>query len=92
MQTASAPVLSHWFNHAIFRLLFVIGVGLSIAGPANAAAANAQTAWRLLDYLAVDYSGAVSGGKVTSAPEYAEMREFSASVADQFHGLPANPA
>ena len=51
-----------------------------------------QTTWQLLDYLAVDYGGAVQGGKVVSASEYAEMREFSASAADKIAALPANPA
>jgi high-affinity iron transporter len=77
---------------AIVRALLAFGVAWSIAAPAGAAPANAQTAWRLLDYLAVDYAGAVSGGKVISAPEYAEMREFSASVEEQLKGLPANSA
>ena len=51
-----------------------------------------QTTWQLLDYLAVDYGGAVKDGKVISASEYAEMREFSASAADKIAGLPASPA
>jgi high-affinity iron transporter len=63
-----------------------------LPSPARAAASDAQTAWRLLDYLAVDYGGAVSGGKVASASEYAEMREFSASVSEKLAALPANPA
>jgi high-affinity iron transporter len=53
---------------------------------------DVQTTWRLLDYIAVDYAGAVKGGQVISAAEYAEMREFSASVADKVNALPANPA
>jgi high-affinity iron transporter len=84
------------FSNAILRKimlwLLALGIAWGAAVPAAAAPANAQTAWRLLDYLAVDYAGAVSGGKVISAPEYAEMREFSASVAEQLQGLPANPA
>src|SRR3954468_2844828 len=60
--------------------------------PAAAEPADVPTAWRLLDYLAVDYAGAVRDGKVVSASEYAEMREFSASAAEKIAGLPANPA
>ena len=63
--------------------------------PALASAAgtpDVQTTWQLLDYLAVDYGGAVRDGKVISASEYAEMREFSASARDKIATLPANPA
>ena len=34
----------------------------------------------------------MSGGKVVSASEYAEMREFSASVRERIGALPAKPA
>ena len=52
-----------------------------------------QTAWRLLDYLAVDYPrrGRRTGGSI-SPSEYAEMREFSASVSQRIAALPAKPA
>lgn len=65
---------------------------LGIATPAQAAPGDddAQTAWRLLDYVAVDYAGAVADGFVTNAGEYAEMVEFSGSVAARISGLPAN--
>jgi high-affinity iron transporter len=76
----------------IVRALLLVCVGGGLAIAANAAPSDAQTAWRLLDYLAVDYGGAVSGGKVASASEYAEMREFSASVTEKLAALPANPA
>jgi high-affinity iron transporter len=55
-------------------------------------APSAQIAWRLLDYLAVDYAGAVKDGHVVSASEYAEMGEFSASVRDRLADLPKTPA
>jgi high-affinity iron transporter len=83
-------------RHRQFGRLFAAAILALLAAfvPTVAAAAGSdvQTAWRLLDYLAVDYGGAVSGGKVTSASEYAEMREFSASVRERIGGLPANPA
>ncbi|MFL6794987.1 MAG: FTR1 family protein [Sphingomicrobium sp.] len=66
---------------------------LACAAPAAAAANDdVQVSWRLLDYVAVDYSGAVADGKVISAPEYAEMREFTASVGEKLKALPATPA
>jgi len=75
------------------RLLIALGLILaSLSAPVAAASPDAQIAWRLLDYLAVDYAGAVQGGKVVSAPEYAEMKEFSASVAERIDALSATPA
>lgn len=62
------------------------------ASTAAETAPSAQVAWRLLDYLAVDYSGAVAGGKVISTSEYAEMVEFSQSVRDRLVGLPKTAA
>jgi len=64
---------------------------LAFSAPAAAQDNGAQTAWRLLDYVAVDYSGAVSGGKVISASEYAEMKEFGASIDERLKALPAKP-
>ena len=55
-------------------------------------ATSSQTAWRLLDYLSVDYAGAVKDGKVISPSEYAEMNEFAGQVRDRIAGLPATKA
>jgi len=75
---------------------FLLSLALLVAfvpAPAPAAGtADVQATWQLLDYLAVDYGGAVRDGKVVSASEYAEMREFSASARDKIAALPANPA
>jgi len=75
---------------------FLLSLALLVAfvpAPAPAAGtADVQATWQLLDYLAVDYGGAVRDGKVVSASEYAEMREFSASARDKIATLPANPA
>ena len=76
----------------LLRTILLVWLGIFVASSAAAAGSDVPTAWRLLDYVAVDYGGAVSGGKVASASEYAEMREFSASVHERIGGLPANPA
>ena len=55
-------------------------------------ASSSQTAWRLLDYLSVDYAGAVKDGKVISPSEYAEMNEFAGQVRERIAGLPATKA
>jgi high-affinity iron transporter len=53
---------------------------------------RASQTWQILDYLADDYQGAVNGGKVVSASEYAEMREFAEAVKTQLLALPTAPA
>ncbi|PBN42184.1 hypothetical protein SxD43FB_18040 [Sphingobium sp. D43FB] len=61
---------------------------MSLATPAVAQTAPAQTALRLLDYIAVDYPEAVADGKIANAGEYAEMQEFSATAAKLVGELP----
>lgn len=58
----------------------------------NAETNAVQTAWRLLDYLAVDYRGAVQNGEVVSATEFAEMTEFAATAYAMIAALPASDA
>ena len=87
-------------------LLIVISILcalVTVAPPARAEVANggggttvlteqvSQT-WQILDYLADDYQGAVNGGKIVSASEYAEMREFAETVKTRLVALPAVPA
>ena len=78
------------------RILFLLAALTALLAPTYASAAEPQaaveTSWRLLDYIAVDYSGAVSKGQVISEAEYAEMREFSATVEDHLLTLGPNPA
>ena len=54
--------------------------------------ASVQIAWRLLDYIAVDYSGAVHNGELISEPEFAEMNEFAATARQRIAELPAASA
>lgn len=60
--------------------------------PASAADASApQTIVHILDYVSVDYSGAIEGGKVKSEDEYKEMLEFTTQVVEQIKALAATP-
>lgn len=67
---------------------------LSLCAPVAARADSpaAQTAWRLLDYLSIDYGGAVKNGRVVSPSEYAEMVEFAGQVRTILATLPSTPA
>lgn len=53
---------------------------------------SVQTAWRLLDYIAVDYREAVANGAVVNEGEYAEMTEFAKSAAERIEALQETPA
>jgi high-affinity iron transporter len=80
------------------RRLFAAAFFLAVALFGNAVQAAAPTIedsarqiWQLLDYLAVDYAGAVKDGKVIAADEYAEMQEFAQTAGQQLAGLPDKP-
>lgn len=81
----------------VFRQL-AAGLLVLLAGvlaPAWAQADNqaAAIAWRLLDYLGVDYDGAGGeGGRIISQSEYDEMAEFAQQVHDRLKALPATSA
>ena len=79
--------LTRFWIYAIFSLAAV-----SFGMAAAAQHPDVQTVWQLLNYMSVDYSGAVSNGKVISQSEYAEMREFAGSVQQDIAKLPPNPA
>jgi high-affinity iron transporter len=63
------------------------------APPVTASAADTDTdvrqIWKLLDYIGVDYTGAVANGAVISEAEYTEMKEFAATAHQRLSALPA---
>jgi high-affinity iron transporter len=65
------------------------------AWPAASAAAEEPDTFapllHTLDYLAVDYAGAVKDGKVQDQGEYAEQVQFATSVGGMIASLPARP-
>ncbi|HSB22454.1 MAG TPA: cytochrome c/FTR1 family iron permease [Burkholderiaceae bacterium] len=63
--------------------------GGALAQPGESEAPIRQL-WQLIDYVGVDYGGAVANGQVVSDPEYAEMREFADNALQQARSLPAN--
>lgn len=76
----------HFTRVALLAVVLLAGTGANAAG---SAVAQAGQTWQLLDYIAVDYAEAVRDGVVVNEGEYAEMREFSASVRRQLDELPA---
>jgi high-affinity iron transporter len=75
-----------WFALLLAMLL------LALPAKSWASDAEVQTTWRLLDYIAVDYPGAVSGGKIVSDAEYAEMTEFAGQVEARVQALASTAA
>jgi high-affinity iron transporter len=65
---------------------------LALPSPASAQTTPMQTAWRLLDYIAVDYPEAIQNGQVVNQTEFAEMLEFSATPSKLIGELPASAA
>jgi high-affinity iron transporter len=72
-------------SHVLCFVLFIC----SAFSHAACAQESAQTVLHLLDYIGVDYAGAVADGKVISADEYAEMREFAAQTKVLLSALPS---
>ncbi len=68
----------------------VFAQGTNSGAPAPGLRGEEQSILHLLDYVGVDYGGAVEGGKVKSAEEFKEMVEFSERAASQIKALPDN--
>jgi high-affinity iron transporter len=82
----AAPISADARRPSLLWLMLALTM-LALPLPARASDADVQTTWRLLDYIAVDYSGAVSGGKVISTAEYTEMTEFAGQVETRIQTL-----
>lgn len=75
---------------------FLVLITLSLMASAHAAVElegteTARRAWQLLDYIAVDYAGALRDGKIVRQSEYDEMSEFAATAAKALAGLSDTP-
>lgn len=54
----------------------------------TATSGDVKQLWQLLDYVAVDYSGAVAEGAIISEAEYAEMLDFTENAGTLLQSLP----
>lgn len=73
-------------------LILALGaLAATMALAAEPARDPAPMALHLLDYIAVDYGGAVEGGAIKDEGEYKEMVEFAAQAATLAARLPAVP-
>lgn len=69
------------------RLLLPLLFLFALAGPA-AAMPDLPKLVQLIDYVGVDYRGAVAGGEIVNRAEYAEMLDFTAAIREQSAELP----
>ena len=81
--------LSEPLSRALAALLAVLAAALSFN--ARASEADVQRVWQILDYLAVDYAGAVQDGRIVSPSEFAEMQEFAQTARAKIAALDAGP-
>jgi high-affinity iron transporter len=80
-----------WLRCLSMALIAVGGVGIAQAQAVDPAA-GAKQLWQLIDYVAVDYGGAVEHGVVASESEYAEMLDFTENATKQAAALPPHAA
>ncbi|CAN5392750.1 cytochrome c/FTR1 family iron permease [soil metagenome] len=79
------------FSLSSVRLL-ALALAFSLASTcAHANDDDVRRVWQMLDYLAVDYGGAVKDGAVVSASEFAEMQEFAETSEARIATLDARP-
>lgn len=75
----------------VLVVFLLLGAQLALVASARAGSDAVLTIWRLLDYMAIDYGGAVHDGAIVSADEYTEMVEFAGSVKAKVEALPPSP-
>lgn len=85
-------IITIYLSTVTARWLALCMVCMWMTGPALAQAVapqnNARQLWQLIDYVAVDYGGAVVGGAIASDSEYAEMLDFTDNATKQAQALP----
>lgn len=78
-------------NNFLTRITSVVAVWFLMSSAVlaqTAASGDARQLWQLLDYVAVDYSGAVADGVIISEAEYAEMLDFTENAGKFLQSLP----
>lgn len=73
------------------KIVRLLAAALLVAAFSAHADTTAQTVVHVLDYVGVDYAGAVAGGKVKSEDEFKEMSGFAAEATSLLKAMPANP-
>lgn len=78
-------------NKVAWVLGFMVAAAAAFAQPAPPPSnSDARQLWQLIDYVAVDYGGAVANGTVVREAEYAEMLDFTGNATRQVQALSAH--
>ncbi len=80
-----------WLSWAVVSIawLLVFGAGPALSAEDDKLDLQVRQLWQLIDYVAVDYGGAVADGQVTHPGEFREMLEFTATIRERLDSLPA---
>src|SRR5690606_10381134 len=73
-------------------LIISVWMMVTVMAQAEEQSTEAAQLWQVLDYVAVDYAGAVKNGAVVSALEYTEMQDFTANAVVLAQRLPDHPS
>jgi high-affinity iron transporter len=76
----------------LLRMLAGLVLAAALSATAHASENEVRTALHMLDYIGVDYAGAVQDGRIISEAEYREQQEFAAEVARTLDKLKVDPA
>lgn len=83
-----------WLSRRVGPVRFVLALAVGLAAALSASAAEPDAfapILHALDYLGVDYAGAVKDGRIVDRGEYAEQLDFATSVRTMIAELPARP-
>jgi high-affinity iron transporter len=85
-----ASARGKWLSRvvAVVAWLMVLSAGVASAED-DKLDLQVRQLWQLIDYVAVDYAGAVVDGQVSNASEFREMEEFTATIRERVNALPA---
>ncbi len=77
---------------SVVIILWCVLISSIVSAQSPNSGENSKQLWQLLDYVAVDYSGAVENGVIVSEAEYAEMLDFTQNALQQVQELPPHPS
>jgi high-affinity iron transporter len=79
-----------WLARFVLSMAWLVLFGATAAMSAEDDKLDLQVRqlWQLIDYVAVDYAGAVADGQISDPGEYKEMVEFTATIRERVDSLP----
>lgn len=72
----------------VIVMLWCVLFSTAVSAQSAESSESTKQLWQLIDYVAVDYGGAVDKGAIISEGEYAEMLDFTENAQKQVQALP----